>query len=236
MRDNIVEFKDGITFSGMGNEWPFDTSHDMTMLVSAIQKLYLSLQNEGLSNQIKVSTCHAFNVERFPPSQGSFPANTVSVMTDLLSFLQRTNFAYVETPSIDINYALFRLQGAGVYDNASKLEYRNQLDAMVDTAISGMKRLRYPNMPIVITETGCPNSRSSKNGVNVESAKTYIQNLIRHVLGKKGTPLRPGQSASTYILALFNENQKNGGLNQVEKYLGNYYPNGSIIYPLQFSA
>jgi exo-beta-1,3-glucanase (GH17 family) len=48
----------------------------------------------------------------------------------------------------------------------------NLLDAMVDTAISALKRLGYPNMPVVITETGWPNGGSTRNGVNVQSAGT----------------------------------------------------------------
>ena len=130
VKDNVVDFKDDITFIGMGNEWLLDGSHDMTKLVPAMENLHQSLlQMLGPSSRIKVSTCHAFNVGGFPPSQGSFPVNTVAEMTDLLSSLQRTKsvfmlnvypfFAYVETPAIDINYALFTLTGAGVYDNAS---------------------------------------------------------------------------------------------------------------------
>ena len=76
-------------------------------------------------------------------------------------------FAYVETLAIDINYALFTIISAGVYDNASKLMYMNLLDAMEDTIISALKWLGYFNMPIIIIDTRSPNGGSTRNGVNV---------------------------------------------------------------------
>jgi hypothetical protein len=76
-------------------------------------------------------------------------------------------FAYVETLAIDINYALFTITSAGIYDNASKLMYMNLLDAMEDTIISTLKRLGYLNMLIIIVDTGSPNGGSTRNRVNV---------------------------------------------------------------------
>lgn len=240
--NHIINHVGSITSIGVGNEWLYDPSHDKSKLVPAMENLYRSLQKQTSTNNIKVSTPHAFDVvQGYPPSQGEFLNK--DVMVPLLEFLKRTNsffmlncypfFAYVDEPRIDTNYALFTATNPVIEDQGRG--YTNLFDAMVDTVISAMKQVGYPDVPIEITETGWPNGGSSRRGVGVENARVYNQNVIKHVVGKNGTPLRPGQSFPTYIFALFNENGKIGVHGDEEKHWGLFNPDMTPIYPLSFA-
>lgn len=236
VRDNIQPFASTIDTISVGNEW-LAGGRDGSRLVLAMENLQQSLQNTGLG-AIKVTTPHAFDVNGYPPSQGSFSkANTMGA---ILQFLQNTGsvfslnvypfFAYRDTASIDLDYALFNPNNAHVDDNGKT--YENLFDAMVDTFISAMNKLGF-DLPVVISETGWPSAGSGDRGVGVENAKAYNNNLVNHVLGNQGTPLRPGVNIETYIFALFNENGKEPG---IERNWGLYYPDKTTVYDVNLSV
>lgn len=245
---HIKEHHDTITAIAVGNEWLSPNNHidksNHLLLVRAMENIHLSLKNLHLDNKIKVSTPHAFDAQGFPPSEGHFKEENVPVMKSILDFLHRTNsffmlnvypfFPYAEDQRIDTNYALFKEPSKHVPDG--RLTYTNLLDAMVDTMITAMNRLdhgKYKDMKIVITETGWPNGGSGRRGVTAKHAEEYNQGVIKHVLEKRGTPLRIHHSFPTYIFALFNEDKKAGGVADEEKYWGVYNPQPlSAIYKL----
>ncbi|GLJ36098.1 hypothetical protein SUGI_0724160 [Cryptomeria japonica] len=133
--------------------------------------------------------------------------------------------------SISADYALFRSTSTVVslvIDGS--LMYNNLFDALVDTFIAAIDKLGHSNIPIVITESGWP---SAGNAVaTVDNARTYNNNLIKHVLSNAGTPKRPGTTIETYIFALFNENQKAGG--EQERHFGLFETNKTPVYPVVF--
>jgi Glycosyl hydrolases family 17 len=66
--------------------------------------------------------------------------------------------------------------------------------------------------------------------VQLENARIYNNNVIAHV--KRGTPRRPGKELETYLFAMFNENQKQEG---VEQNFGLYKPDMTEVYHVDFS-
>ena len=95
----------------------------------------------------------------------------------------------------------------------------------------------YENISIVVTATGWPSFGTDIKAsiATVENARTYNNNLIKHVLSNEGTPMRPGKSIETFIYALFNEDQKMGEY-ETTKNWGLFYPNKTAVYPLLFPS
>jgi exo-beta-1,3-glucanase (GH17 family) len=138
-------------------------------------------------------------------------------------------FSYMSDPTdISLDYALFNTTNPVVDGN---LTYNNLFDAMVDAVLSAMGTLGFPNLPIVITESGWPSS--GNNVATVGNAQTYNNNFIQHVLSTAGTPKRPGASIESFIFAMFNEDQKTG--DATEQHFGLFYPDTKLpVYPVQF--
>eukprot|EP00250_Pteridium_aquilinum_P017690 c23743_g1_i1 orf=298-1572(-) len=64
----------------------------------------------------------------------------------------------------------------------------------------------------------------------VEIARTYNQNLIRHVLKAKGTPANPSTPIQANIFEIFDEDLNPPLLQN----FGFFFPNGTAAYPLNF--
>jgi exo-beta-1,3-glucanase (GH17 family) len=79
---------------------------------------------------------------------------------------------------------------------------------------------------VVVSETGWPSAGGQE--ASVENARTYNQNLVRHV--GRGTPRRPWK-VETYLFSMFNENLKEAG---VEQNWGLFYPSTDRVYPISF--
>ncbi|CAB4263177.1 unnamed protein product [Prunus armeniaca] len=180
-------------------------------LVPAMTKIKSSLKAQNITN-IKVGTPLAMDVlqSTFPPSNSMFrPDISNSVMAPMLRFLNRTNsFMFIDvypyfpwssnTTNISLDFALFRGNNNTDYytDPGSGLIYTNLLDQMLDSLIHAMAKLGYPNIRLLITETGWPNSGDIEQpGANIHNAATYNRNLIHRMVAKPplGTPARPGK-------------------------------------------
>ncbi|GLJ36070.1 hypothetical protein SUGI_0723770 [Cryptomeria japonica] len=234
VNDNIKAFYPSvdIKYIAVGNE-VFANRAYVSYLLPAMNNIQTALSNANLQNDIKVSTPHATSVlnNSYPPSQGTFGEDISSILKFLSDndspFMANVYpyFSYKDnTDSISADYALFRSMSTVVNDGS--LMYNNLFDAMVDTFISAMEKLGHSNIPIVITETGWP---SAGNVVaTVDNARTYNNNLIKHVLSNAGTPKRPGTTIDTYIFALFNENQKGG--DEEERHFGLFETNKTPAY------
>uniref|UniRef100_A0A0A9FNM1 Glucan endo-1,3-beta-D-glucosidase n=1 Tax=Arundo donax TaxID=35708 RepID=A0A0A9FNM1_ARUDO len=82
-------------------------------------------------------------------------------------------------------------------------------------------------VPLVVSETGWPSGGGME--ASPANARIYNQNLINHVKG--GTPRHPG-TIETFLFSMFNENQKESG---VEQNWGLFYPNMQHVYPISFN-
>ncbi|TKW15026.1 hypothetical protein SEVIR_5G204400v4 [Setaria viridis] len=247
----------------VGNE-VFDSRPDLTrQLVPAMTNVQAALAQLGLADAVKVSTPIAFTAveNTFPPSRGRFKDEIAEpVMKPMLQFLKRTGsyltmnmypfWAYYNQPhDINLDYALGN-SNPGVPDDDTSLKYYNLLDAERDAAHSAMDHL-VPGVSLYLTETNWPpRGRPHQGGghrggrrleddgdgvFTIANAQAYVNNLINRVLaGNTGTPLRPDAALDVYIFALFNENQKGDGPDDIEQNFGLFYPNMQKVYEFDF--
>jgi len=242
VNDNIRPFypATNIKYIAVGNEVLPGTPY-VSYLVPAMRNIQAAIQNANLQNNIKVSTTHTSGVTSgFPPSKGVFTDDVKGTMRSLLQFLSDHGspfmaniYPYISYTgnrgSISLDYALFKSTSTVVQDGGRS--YKNLFDALVDTLLSAMQALGYPNIPLIVTESGWPSGGADV--ATVDNARAYNNNLIRHVLSTAGTPKRPGTSIETYIFALFNENKKGGA--ETERHFGLFNPNQQPVYPVNFS-
>jgi len=228
-----------IKYIAVGNEVLSGTQY-VSYLVPAMRNIQTAIQNANLQNNIKVSTTHASDVNNgFPPSKGVFKDEVKDTMKSLLQFLSDHGspflaniypyFSYIgNRGSISLEYSLFKSTSTVVQDGDRS--YNNLFDALVDTFLSAIEALGYPNIPLIVTESGWPSGGADV--ATVDNARAYNNNLIRHVLSNAGTPKRPGTSIETYIFSLFNEDKKPGA--ETERHFGLFYPNQQSVYPVSF--
>ena len=211
-------------------------------LLPAMQNLYSALAAKSLDERIKVSTVHPMSVlaQSSPPSSGAFSPAQLETVRGILSFLNQTSgpfminpypfFAYQSDPRPDtLAFSLFQ-PNPGRFDGGSQKMYTNMFDAQVDAVRSAINREGFPNVEIVVAETGWPyNGDPNEAGAGVDNARAYIDNLVTHLNSKVGTPLMPGNPVETYIFALYDENLKPGPTS--ERSFGLYRPaDQSMIY------
>lgn len=201
-------------------------------LVAAMRTLHHALVVEGIKG-IKVSTPHSLGImlTSDPPSQGRFRPEVTPTLTSLLRFLRETSSPLMVNPypyfgwnPQNENYALFRQTSV---DPITKKTYTNMFDGMMDSIYSAAKALGFPDVNILVGETGWP-SACEFPVCSIQHAADYNGNLIKHVESGMGTPLMPNRKFETYVFSLFNENQKPGP--QAEKNWGLFYPNLTPVY------
>jgi exo-beta-1,3-glucanase (GH17 family) len=238
VQNNVISYASNVNFRyiAVGNEiMPGDA--EAGSVLPAMRNVHSALQSANLAGKIKVSTAIKSDiVKNFPPSAGTFTSS--SYMTPIVNFLKNNNspllaniypyFSYVGTPTMHLDYALFTSPNAQVTDPNNGLMYKNVFDALVDTVYAALARVGGPNVRIVVSESGWPSAGGKATSIG--NAGTYYKGLISHV--KQGTPLKKGQAIETYLFAMFDENQKGGG---VENNFGLFTPNKSPKYQLNFS-
>lgn len=237
-----------ITYIVVGNEILSGIPEIWPALVPAMWQIHSGLVYYGLDHLIKVSTPHSMGVmgASYPPSAGVFAENIrTSIMEPMLRFLKLTGstlmmniypyFPYRDDPvNISPGYALFLNNATGVDDPNTGLHYSNLFDAMLDSSIFAMKNLGYHDIPVIVTETGWPSiGEEWEKAAGLENAKTFNNNLLKHVKSGKGTPARPDTTIQIFIFALFNEYQKPGPLS--ERNFGLFYPNETKVYDISFT-
>ncbi|KAG2645887.1 glucan endo-1,3-beta-glucosidase-like [Panicum virgatum] len=172
-------------------------------------------------------------------------------------------FAYVEQPDkISLDYALGSAK-AGVRDPVTGLVYHSLLDAQLDATFFAMEKLGSsgarqgnslgrgtPPARAYVSESGWPSGGRRRPGRRLDleagggagasaaalaNAKAYNNYLINRVLScDTGTPYRPDADMDVYIFALFNENDKGCGEDDIEQHFGLFYPNQTKVYEFDF--
>ncbi|KAJ7957269.1 Glucan endo-1,3-beta-glucosidase-like protein [Quillaja saponaria] len=255
VRNNVLPYfpSTAIRFLLVGNEvLSSQSDQDIVMwhdLVPAMRNVRKSLKDKNITD-IKVSTALAMDVlqSTFPPSTGEFRSDIRdTVIQPMLRFLDRTKsflfidvypyFPWSSNPSnISLDFALFK-SNSSIIDHGNGLNYTNLLDQMLDSLIFAMGKLGYPDIRLVISETGWPNSGDIEEpGANILNAATYNRNLIQKMTTKPaiGTPARPGVVIPTFIFSLYNENQKTG--QGTERHWGLLNENGTGIYEIDLTG
>ncbi|KAK8708463.1 hypothetical protein V6N13_059503 [Hibiscus sabdariffa] len=104
------------------------------------------------------------------------------------------------------------------------LQYFNLFDAMVDAFNTAVEKINFGNIKLVVTETGWPTIGNDPY-TSVSNAQTYNKNLLSHVTWN-GTPRRPNYIMPTFFFEMFNENLKEGAL---EQNFGFFYPTCNLF-------
>ncbi|KAL7616978.1 hypothetical protein Lser_V15G01901 [Lactuca serriola] len=243
VRNNIQNYPDvRFKYIAVGNE--VDPNNGNSQYVNFVLQAMRNVQNAinaaGLQNQIKVSTATYTGLlgVSYPPSDGAFNDNVRGFIQPIIGFLTENNspmlaniYPFFSDPNSNLPYALFTAPGTVVTDNNNGLQYSNLFDAILDAHYAAQARLGGGNVEIVVSESGW--ATAGKDVATTENARTYNTNLIRHVSGTTGTPLKPGRSIETYLFAMFDENRKPG--EESEKHFGIFSPNQQPKYPLSFN-
>ncbi|KAG1366738.1 glucan endo-1,3-beta-glucosidase 7 [Cocos nucifera] len=193
-------------------------------LLPAMQNLHSALSSAGsTAASIKVSTVHSMAVlsQSDPPSSGAFHSDLAPALAGILAFLRDNGspfminpypyFAYRDDPRPEtLAFCLFQ-PNSGRFDAGSKITYTNMFDAQVDAIHSALNAAGFPNVEIVVAETGWPyRGDPDEAGTTVDNAKAFNGNLVAHLRSMTGTPLMPGRPVETYIFELYDEDLKSG--------------------------
>ncbi|KAL5726748.1 hypothetical protein ACHQM5_000013 [Ranunculus cassubicifolius] len=234
-----------ITSITVGNEvLTFNDTSLSGCLFPAMQSVHNALVTLGLDKQVSVTTAHSFGVleSSYPPSAGAFRKDLKACIVQILDFHAKTGspllinaypfFAYKGSPKqVPLDYVLFQ-SNPGVLDPATNLHYDNMLYAQIDAVYTAMAALGFKKSPTVqISETGWPSKGDEDEvGASPDNARKYNSNLIKLVMQKKGSPMRPNTALDVYVFALFNENMKPGPTS--ERNYGLFKPDGTAAYQL----
>ncbi|KAM0053556.1 putative glucan endo-1,3-beta-D-glucosidase [Helianthus debilis subsp. tardiflorus] len=244
VNDNILKYSNvNFKYIAVGNE--VDPNNESRKykdyVLTAMQNVHNALRAVGRHNQIKVSTATytGLLMNTYPPSHAAF--RNKEFAEPIVRFLAENNlpmlaniypyFGYLGDPNKNLPYALFTA-GRTVVTDDNDLEYSNLFDAMLDAHYAAQARfVGGENVEIVVSESGWPSDKGQE--ATVGNAGTYYRNLINHVRGTAGTPLKPGRSIETYLFAMFDENTKPGELS--ERHFGVFSPKKESKYGLSFN-
>lgn len=247
---NVVAFVPltNITYIAVGDEVLTTIPNAALVLVPAMQYLRSALLAANLNFQVKVSSPQSMDMmpKSFPPSTATFNSTWNSIMTQYLQFLKSTGssfmlnaqpyYGYINGQGIfPLDYALFRSLNPNnqIVDPNSLLSYSNMFDAMVDAAYYSMQALNVSGIPVLVTATGWPwLGGDNESDATIDNALAYNSNLMLHVLNGSGPPSQPTIPINTYIHELFNEDLHSGLTS--EKNWGISFPNGTLVYSLDF--
>ncbi|KAF7803890.1 glucan endo-1,3-beta-glucosidase 5 [Senna tora] len=246
LRQNVSAYmgKGGadIRYIAVGNE-PFLTSYNgqyQNLVMPAILNLQQSLVKANLAGYVKlVVPCNADAYESALPSQGAFRPELTQIITQLVQFLNSNGSPFVVNiyPFLSLydngdfpqDYAFFEGTTHPVTDGTNV--YTNAFDGNYDTLVAALNKLGYGQMPIVIGEIGWPSDGAI--GANVTAARVFNQGLIDHIMGNKGTPLRPNAPPmDVYIFGLLDEGAKSTLPGNFERHWGIFSFDGQAKYQL----
>ncbi|ESQ27340.1 hypothetical protein EUTSA_v10019644mg [Eutrema salsugineum] len=206
----------------------------------AMRHIKAALTQTGISRTIHVTTVlsTAALANSYPPSAGVFKPQITEVLTEIASVLSSTDsplmvniypyFAYASDPShVSLAYATFGSDKPVVIDG--NYQYTNIFDAAVDSFNAALEKLGHGGVKVYVAETGWP-TRGNPPYTSVENARAYNQGLLKKLTtGARATPRRPQVPVVTFFFEMFNEDLKQG---EVEQSFGFFTPNMVPVYDM----
>lgn len=232
---------------GVGNEVLTGFTSASSSLVPAMNNVYSALVANNLQS-IKVSSPCSMELlsQSYVPSSGAFNSSYTEIPA-LLDFLSRTSSpfmvnvypwkAYAAEPTvISLDYALFNSNASnGVLDTGTNYTYTNLFDAQVDAVYAALARANHSELTLFVGESGWPTSGDAGEvGASVANAQVYNANLVKHILARVGTPVRPGIDINTFLYELYNENLNVGPASQ--RNFGMFSNDSTPLYAVNVSG
>ncbi|KAK4338095.1 hypothetical protein RND71_042582 [Anisodus tanguticus] len=235
-----------IKYVAVGNE-PFLSQFNGTFLSTtfpALQNIQAALIKAGLGNRVKVTiplNADVYESSSSQPSTGDFRQDIRDLMVNIVKFLNDNGGAFTvniypfislyNDPNFPADYAFFDGYSSPIDDNGKI--YNNVFDANHDTLLWALQKNGFPNMSIIIGEIGWPTD--GDNNANLKAAQRFNQGFMTHILGGKGTPMRPGP-IDAYLFSLIDEDAKSIQPGNFERHWGTFYFDGTPKYNLSLAG
>ncbi|XVF64657.1 hypothetical protein PTKIN_Ptkin09bG0185500 [Pterospermum kingtungense] len=233
---NIVPYKDDVSFKWITIGYEVIPGPLASNVPAAMNNTRNALASIGLT-EVKVTTVLPVSAlaASYPPSTGAFASDIIETMTSIANLLAQDDaplmisvypyIVYASDPShISADYVFLNSSEPVVIDGS--YQYFNLFDAMVDAFNAALENINFGNVKLAVAETGWP-TQGNEPYTTVLNAEVYNKNLYLHVL-HNGTPRRPDHIMPLFFFEMFNENMKEG---PVEQNFGFFYPNMQPVYP-----
>ncbi|GGJ03453.1 glycosyl hydrolase family 17 protein [Neoroseomonas lacus] len=245
--ERIRPYAKNICWICVGNE-PLGSWHNGAyndILAPAVTNVYAALQAAGLTGiGVTVPQNFEFMANSYPPSAGSIKPELESVISKTCAIMQKSGAPFLvniypfltriqNLNDVPLDYCLFTA-GSNHWVRDGAYTYKNIFDAMIDALHVALGKIGLGNMEIVIGECGWPTAGNDE--ATVANAQTFNQNLINHCKSGAGTPRIPGKKIGCFLFETFDEDEKDTGPGQFERYWGAFNLNGSKKYPLNWQS
>ncbi|XP_030943985.1 glucan endo-1,3-beta-glucosidase 6-like [Quercus lobata] len=235
-----------IKYVAVGNE-PFLETYNGSFLKTtfpALQNVQSALIKAGLGTTVKVTV--PLNADVYAsstdyPSGGDFRADIHDLMLAIVKFLSDNGAPFTVNiypfislytdENFPVEYAFFDEKATPVTDGGTT--YYNMFDANYDTLVWALQKNGFGNLPIIVGEIGWPTD--GDRNANIEYAQRFNQGFMTHILGGKGTPMRPG-AVDVYLFSLIDEDAKSVQPGNFERHWGIFNYDGSAKYQLNLGA
>lgn len=232
----------------VGNE-PFLGTYNGTYLnvtLPALRNVQQALNNAGHGERIKATVPFNADIYYSPttnpvPSAGDFRSDVRDLTLQIIDFLSENNAPFVvniypflslySNEYFPLDFAFFDGTSEPVKDGS--ITYTNVFDANLDTLVWALRKAGYPEMKIIIGEVGWPSDGYIH--ATISNAKRFNQGLLRHVLGREGTPARSGE-IQVYLFSLVDESSKSIAPGSFERHWGIFEFDGKPKYELDLSG
>lgn len=233
-----------IKYIAVGNE-PFLTSYGgkfQNYTYPALNNVHQSLTKAGLADQVKVTVpCNADVLLNTAPSKGQFRPDIKDTMRQIVSVLNQVNAPFIVNiyPFLDLTGQSTFPEDFAFFDGTTHplsdggITYYNALDASFDMTVVALESIGFTGLQVVIGEIGWPTDGALY--ANVSNAQKFTQGLVKHIMSKQGTPLRPG-AIDAYLFSLLDENQKSVLPGNFERHWGLFTFDGQAKYQLDLTG
>ncbi|XP_057980652.1 glucan endo-1,3-beta-glucosidase 6-like [Malania oleifera] len=235
-----------IRYVAVGNE-PFLETYNGSFLNTtfpALQNVQSALIKAGLSSQVKVTVplnADVYESSSGIPSGGDFRTDIHDLMLAIVKFLSDTGSPFTvniypfislySDSSFPVEYAFFDGNASPLNDGGTY--YYNMFDANHDTLVWALQKNGYGNLPIIVGEIGWPTD--GDQNANLNNAQRFNQGFMSHILGGKGTPMRPGP-IDAYLFSLIDEDAKSIDPGNFERHWGIFTFDGIPKYQLNLGT